>query len=142
MVELLWSEMVPPMFFIMLFCYKVAFLHCVWVLINNLGRNSRRCRMCLRSYSSDNSQKTDPEKISLQMSGQKIYDRGVLGSLAFCLWGGLEFCSIHPGRSNITLPNIVLLHIDIKRRESCLLYYFFLFLFFSTRLFFTKINFK
>lgn len=48
---LLWSEMVPPMVFIMLFCSKVVFLHSVWELINNLGRYSQGHRMCIRSSS-------------------------------------------------------------------------------------------
>lgn len=107
---LLWSEMVPPMVFIMLFCCKVIFLHSVWELINNLGRNSQGRRMCVRSSSSDNCQKTDLKKISLQMSGQKTHDRGILGSLAFCLWEGFEFCFTQPGRSNITYSNTVLAH--------------------------------
>lgn len=71
MAVLLWSEMVPPVLSIMLFCHKVVFLPSVWELIKYLGRNSRGCRMCIRSSSSDNCQKIDFEKISLKVSGQK-----------------------------------------------------------------------
>lgn len=104
-----------------------------------LGRNSQGHRLCLRSSSLNNCRKTDLEKISLQMSGQKTHDtEGILSSLAFCLWEGLEFCSIHPGTSKVTYSKTVLLHIGIKRKETQNMFTFFFPSFFSTRLFFTK----
>lgn len=69
--------------------------------------------MCINRSSSDNCQKTDLEKINLQMSDQKTHDWGVSGSLAFCLWEGFEFCHIQTRRSN-SIYCSTLLYIDLE----------------------------